>query len=471
MGSAGAGRAGDHGSGEEGPGGDIRLPPGSLSLRAVAVDLNGIARGKRLPAAQAAKVLGGGVRMPLSALNVDIRGDDIAGSPLVFASGDADGTALPTGRGPLPMPWLDRPAALIPLWMHDDDGTPWPGDPRHALARVLDRFAARGLTPVVGTELEFYLFDPAADPPAPPALPGTGRVRDGNEILSLDVLDGFAAFFDDLYAACAAMDIPADAATSEAGPGQFEITLRHGDALKAADDAWLFRLAVRGVAHRHGLAASFMAKPRAGHSGNGLHVHFSLLDEAGRNALDDGSAEGSGMLRQAVAGCLAAMPASALVFAPHANSWRRFVADSHAPTAASWGYENRTAAIRIPGGPPAARRIEHRVAGADANPYLVLAVILGAALAGIEGRLTPPAPVTGNACHAPAAGHLPAGWEAAVDLFAADPLIADILPAQLIGNLVLTKRQEIAHLAEAATGANGDAARARMEREMLLGRV
>ncbi|RMD94354.1 MAG: glutamine synthetase [Alphaproteobacteria bacterium] len=413
------------------------------SLRIVAADLNGQARGKRVPRRHAREVLEGGARFPLSVMNLDITGADIEDSPLVFASGDADGVLRPTGRGPLPIPWLETPAALQQLWMFTDEGAPFAGDPRHALARVLERYAARGLTPVVATEMEFYLIDDSGGVPMVPKSPRSGKRRPIAAILSMQALDAFDSFFNAVYAACDDMEIPADAAISEAGPGQFEINLKHqGDALRAADDAWLFKLLLKGLARRHGFAGSFMAKPYAGQPGSGLHVHFSVLDREGRNIFDNGGPEGSEALRHAVAGCLAAIPASTLVFAPHANSYERLVPGAHAPTGISWAYENRTAALRIPGGAPAARRIEHRVAGSDTNPYLVIAAILGAALAGIEAGAEPPAPITGNA-YAADLPQLPASWPEALTLFEKDEGMTGIFGEELQRNLVLTKRQEM----------------------------
>jgi len=420
--------------------------PDIKSLRLAVADLNGIARGKRIPARHASKAFDGGMRMPFSTLNVDVWGADIDGSPLVFSSGDADGALRPTARGLVPMTWLGAPSALLPLVMFNEDGTPFAGDPRHALSQVLARYADHGLTPVVATEMEFYLLDGQTDlsnaGPRPPRSPLTGQRLDTPEILSLGEIDAFDAFFTDLYAACEAMGIPADAAISESGPGQFEINLLHGnDALKAADDAWLFKIAARGVARKHGFAASFMAKPYGDQAGNGLHTHFSILDARGRNIFNDGSAKGSDTLHHAVAGLLAAMRPSTLIFAPHFNSFRRIAPNSHAPTKVCWGYENRTTAIRIPGGAPTARRIEHRVAGGDVNPYLMLATVLGAALNGIEDAEQPADPVTGNGAVS-AAPDLLMTWDAAIEAAQSSSILARILPPPLIQNLIATKRQE-----------------------------
>ena len=286
-------------------------------IRVVIPDLNGVARAKRMPASALPKLMAGQAKMPLSALNLDILGNDIADSPLLFDTGDADGFLHPTARGLLPMPWIGPDAAMLPMAMHLEDGTPFAGDARHALAAVIDRLAARGLTAVTATELEFYLIDDRGEQFQPPANPATGRRSWGAATLSMQVMDTFNPFFDALYAGCAALGIDADTATSEAGPGQFEVNLTHGaDPMRMADDTWLFKLLVRRLARAHGFAASFMAKPYPHASGSGLHVHASLIDRDGRNVFDDGTPQGADALRHAIGGVLATMADATLVFAP-----------------------------------------------------------------------------------------------------------------------------------------------------------
>ena len=421
--------------------------PEVRSVFTAVADLNGQGRGKRLPVGRAAKAWEGDMRMPLSVLNVDIWGDDIEDSPLVFETGDRDGVLRPTERGFVPTPWLATPAAMLPMWMFTEAGAPFSGDPRHALKAVLDRYAERGWSVVAATELEFYLIDDSEDVLKPPPSPRSGKRRLGGEILSLRALDAFDAFFTELYDACEAMGIPAETAISESGLGQYEMNLVHGPALQAADDAWLFKTLVRGLARKHGFAATFMAKPYDDWSGSGMHLHFSVLDLEGQNVFDNGGDAGTDLLHYAVGGCLEAMRDSTLIFAPHGNSYARLVPGAHAPTGIGWAYENRTAAIRIPAGAPAARRIEHRVAGGDTNPYLILAVILGAALTGIEDRREPPEPVKGNA-YAKGLETLPDDWATAIDLFEKSALMPRILPKDLIRNYVLTKRQELTYYGE-----------------------
>ncbi|PRY78296.1 glutamine synthetase [Yoonia maritima] len=422
--------------------------PDVKNVRCGAADLNGQARGKRVPRRFAAKLEQEGTRFPLSVLNLDIWGEDIDDSPLVFESGDADGVLLPTERGYVPMPWLSSPSAILPLWAFHEDGTAFAGDPRHALAQVVARYKALGLTPVAATEMEFYLVDDSGRGIRQPKSPKSGKRRAGAEVLSLRALDAFDQFFNDLYDACDAMNIPAEAAISEGGLGQFEVNLEHvPDALKAADDAWLFKMLVRGLARNHGMAASFMAKPYEDYAGNGLHTHFSVINADGNNVFANDTHEGTPLLQHAIAGCLKGIPDLALIFAPHGNSYERLVPGNHAPTGICWAYDNRTASVRVPGGSYKARRIEHRLAGGDVNPYLFLAAVLGSALVGIEDKLTPPAPITGNA-YDQKLPQVPGSWSEAIDSFEQSTLARRIFNGQLVDNLIRTKRQEMYHFKE-----------------------
>ncbi|SDI35553.1 glutamate--putrescine ligase [Aliiruegeria lutimaris] len=426
----------------------LRKNPHVQAIRVAAADLNGQPRGKRVPVRFADKVIEDGTRFPMSVLNLDIWGEDIDDSPLVLATGDRDGVLLPTERGFMPMPWLDTKTGLLPIWMFHEDGRPFAGDPRHALANVVARYAERGLTPVVAVELEFFLIDDSGKKFQVPASPNTGKRRMMGEILSLRALDQFDSFFTELYDACEAMDIPADTAISEAGSGQFEINLMHQeDALRAADDAWLFKMLVKGLARRHGFAASFMAKPYDDYAGSGLHMHFSVLDKNGANVFDDGTDQGSNLLLHAVNGCLNAMPGSTLIFAPHANSYERMVPGAHAPTGICWAYENRTTAVRIPSGSHKARRIEHRLSGGDVNPYLTIAAVLGAALNGIEDGKLPPDPIRGNAYNQELP-RIPTDWESAINRFENCSEVARIFSPDLVRNYLMTKRQELRYMAE-----------------------
>lgn len=419
----------------------FRRYPGIAGVTMFFSDLNGVPRGKRLPRDGLVKASGGGVRMPISSLCVDIWGTDVP--EMAIETGDADGVCLPTDRGLLPVLWTDPPGAYLPMSVYYDDHSPCPGDPRHALAGIVERYRVLNLTPVVAVELEFYLLDVRNGRPQPPISPLTGRPLEFDGIHSVDELEHFGAFVEDVYAACQAQNVSADTALSEFGVGQFEINLKHvPDALRAADEALLLKRIVRGVARKHGFAATFMAKPYAAMSGNGCHVHFSVLDENDDNIFDNGTDAGSPALRHAVAGLIDSVPDLMTVFAPHMNSYRRLRSESYAPTIPVWGYENRTTALRIPAGDPAAKRVEHRVAGADANPYLTVAAVLGAALHGIRNESKPPEPITGNA-YASNTPQIECGWRESLAVFEQSQLVNDLFDPLIVRMMLALKRQEI----------------------------
>ena len=247
-----------------------------------------------------------------------------------------------------------------------------------------------------------------------PAGGGRASERQKIDAYSLQRLDDLAPLFNDVYAAAAAQGLPAETLMSEYSPGQFEITLHHrDDALRAVDEAVMFKRVLRGVAQKHGLIACFMAKPFTARAGSGLHVHVSLNDAQGKNLFASDDPAGTDSLRQAIGGMKDSMAESMAVFAPNANSYRRFVSESYAPVAPIWGINNRSVSLRVPAGPPASRHVEHRICGADANLYLAVATVLGAAAHGLRERLDPGAPVEGNgyaaARRAHAAGQLARG--------------------------------------------------------------
>jgi glutamine synthetase len=328
--------------------------------------------------------------------------------------------------------------------MFELDGRPAKADPRHVLARVVARLHERGYTPVVAVELEFYLLERAADGRVRPArglLSGQGGGR--IEAYGLGRLDDMSPLFDELYAAARGLGLPVRTLMSEYAPGQFEITLEHrADALRAVDEAVMFKRAVRGVAARHGKIACFMAKPFAELAGTGMHLHASLAGRDGRNACADEAPAGSAVLRHAIGGLRETLGEGMAVFAPHANSYRRFRAMSYAPVAPTWGVNNRSVSLRVPAGPPATRHVEHRVAGADANPYLVAAVVLAGMLRGIERGIDPGPPVEGNGYAQARAGDLPTQWPDALERAARSEFLADALGKEFLDVFLAVKRRE-----------------------------
>ncbi|WP_296403019.1 glutamine synthetase family protein [Psychrobacter sp.] len=414
-------------------------------------DINGLLRGKRIPFSQIDKVEKGGIRLPLSILSVDIWGADVIDSSQT--NGDIDAIALPTGRAPYPITTTNKPSSMLPVWLYTEDNKPYYGDTRHVLDFISKKFKALGLTPVMATELEFYLVDyTEGQTPKSPIRPKNGLRLNKTSILSINDLLQFDEFLDEVYTQCRNLDIPVDAALAENGCGQFEINMIHvDDPLKAADDAVLFKQVVKSVATRMGLTATFMAKPFGLQSGNGFHVHCSLLDQDGNNIFDDGTDEGSDMLRHAVAGLIQTMSDCTLLFAPHVNSYRRFAPGTLAPNNISWGYENRTAAVRIPGGDSKARRIEHRVSGADANPYLVCSAVLAGILYGIENKLEAPEPINSIAYSELKLKNLPLDWLSAIRKFERSEVVGSLFPAEMIELLIAVKKQEAIRFAKQVT--------------------
>ncbi|WP_353227485.1 glutamine synthetase family protein [Novosphingobium sp.] len=415
-------------------------------VEAFVFDVAGAVKGKWLTRDKALAVAAKGLPMPLSVYAQDAWGCDVAEAGLAFGTGDPDGIGTPiAGRFAL-VPWREGRVAQAFLEMRDNRGNPAEADPRGGLETILQRYAARGLTPVVAVELEFYLYRLENGLPVPPDGSGAASWR-RNETLSISTMAAHQRLIDDILRCAHAIGIPADGVTSEAGPGQFELNILHrADALAMADDAMLMRRIVRGLAAHHGFGATFMAKPYGEASGSGLHIHASVNDASGVNVLADrDSGAPAPTLFHAVAGLVSAMPETMLAFAPNANSFRRFRPDSHAPVSAGWGHDDRSAAIRVidgskAGGGAKATRIEHRISGADANAYLAMGAMLGAMLQGIEAGVMPPPPQDPRD---PGAGEpLPREWGAAIDRFAASDVAADIFGVRLRDVVVACKRQD-----------------------------
>lgn len=408
------------------------------------VDLNGLARGKLMPIDLMAKAATGGIRMPISALGLDIFGSDVAENAIAIERGDPDGPLLPVPETLSALPWAPGRAQLQCM-MAEPDGTVAAYDPRGVLMRVADRAKVMGYAPVMALELEFFLIDPSEI--RPPDCPVTGVTLSRAQIYDMTVATAFAPIISEIREAAEATGAPAEGTICEFGPGQFEMNLRHtDDALAAADHMVALKRAIRGVAWARGLDATFMPKPYGEQAGSGQHIHLSLLDAAGANAFAADNADTpSPLIAQAVAGLLETMADAMLVFAPNLNSYRRFIPGNYAPMSAAWGLDNRGTAVRLPERTGPGARLEHRVAGADANPYLLAAVVLAGALAGIERGAMPPPPVANEA--APGDGApLPLDWLTAEQRFAASPFIANWLGGEAQRIYAGMKRQERATL-------------------------
>jgi glutamine synthetase len=418
--------------------------PDVETVQLVLTDASGVARGKNLAREELVAFYEHGRNVAGSILGLDITGEDVDATGLVWDVGDADQSCRPGAGTVCRAPWLTRPTAQVIGTMQELDGRPAKADPRQVLAQVVRRCAAAGYTPVVAVELEFYLLERGADGRPHPArglLSGDRRTR--IDAYELTRLDDMAPLFDELYSAARTQGLPVRTLMGEYAPGQFEITLEHrADALRAVDDAILFKRAVRGVAMRHGRIASFMAKPFAEHAGCGMHLHASLADARGANAFAADDPAGSPLLRHAIGGLRDTLADGMAIYAPNANSYRRFRAQSYAPIAPTWGVNNRTVSLRIPVGPPASRHVEHRVAGADANPYLVTALVLGGMLHGIERSLDPGPPVHGNGYSRAGQVDWPLQWSASLERAACSAFLAETLGIPFRDLFLAIKRQE-----------------------------
>lgn len=364
-------------------------------------DMNGLLRGKRITRDALEKVYESGVCLPMSLIATDITGNTVEETGLGYDIGDEDRICRPVPGTLRPVPWSNRPMAQLLLSMEDTHGSAFEANPREVLKRVLARYAARGLKPVVAIELEFYLFDRLADAngrPQPPVNPHNGARNTSTQVYYIEDLNDFGPFIDAVSSACKAQGIPADTAVAEYAPGQFEINLKHrDDALLACDDAIYLKRAIKAVAQQQGLQASFMAKPLAEQAGSGLHIHVSVLDNDGNNIFACTPDQPADALKHAIGGLQRSAQDCLLLFAPNANSYRRFVLNAFVPLNAVWGFNNRTVAMRIPHSDRKNTRIEHRIAGADANVYLAAAAVLAGMLDGIEHGYDPGAPIVGNA--------------------------------------------------------------------------
>lgn len=367
---------------------------GVHDVECIFADVSGYPRGKLMAAASFAQ--GAELRI-CQAIPMQAVTGEYSYNP-VFPDSDPDVRLRPDYRTLTLAPWASVPRAVAVHDCLELDGTLCQFAPRSILKNVVASYAAQGLSPVIAPEIEFYLTAANTDPAQallPPAVRG-GRCEVGQSAFSMNMLNELAPFWDEFRTALRTLNINADTWIHEVGPTQYEINLMHGDPVAVADQAFLFKYAAREIALRHGLNAVFMAKPIAGSSGSSMHLHQSVVDAQGHNifSLPDGSE--SALFGHFIGGLQVYGPALMLMFAPNVNSYRRYVAGSQAPTNLQWGYDNRTTGLRIPASTAVARRVENRVAGSDANPYLAMAASLACGLAGINECLPASAPLAGN---------------------------------------------------------------------------
>jgi glutamine synthetase len=421
-------------------------------------DTHGIARGKRIAIAELQRALERGIALceAIWALQVDER--EPVGPPdghVGYFPGDGypDVIAEPDPRTARMVPWHPRTALLLCGFAHRN-GAPLALSPRDVLAAVVAESRARGFEPVVGMELEFYVLRETAASVAAKRPSQLESIEASPSVYGVLAGSRQEAFGRRLRASLLAFDLPLQACNPEAGPGQLEVNLRHAPALRAADDAFLLKLAVKELAQREGLLATFMAKPRSDWPGNSCHLHVSLR-RGGDDAFHDSDAPDgmSATMRHFAGGLLAAMPELSAIMAPTPNSYRRLVTNSWAATSATWGLDNRSVGVRAVCDGPEGTRLEHRQGGGDVNPYLAAAAALAAGLDGVEHRREPPEARREDVYALPegTVAALPGSLGEATDRLEGSALARAWLGRDFVAHYVAMRRAELAVQAQAVT--------------------
>ncbi|HEX5392300.1 MAG TPA: glutamine synthetase family protein [Rhodocyclaceae bacterium] len=418
------------------------------------IDCHGIGRGKIIRRHELEALYASGRGMPSSLFGQDVAGDDVDGTGVV-ADGGGDKRCWPVPGTLAYQSHVNRGQVLVS--MYEADGTPFAAEPRHALMRQIERARQAGFEPMGAFELEFYLVDKERDAagrhqPARYAL--TGRRSLARNTMSVDELDEMSPLFDAIYEGAKHLGVPLEAVISEYAVGQYELTIRYRNLAQAADDVIVAKRLIRSVARRFGMEACFMAKPFGQEAGSGMHLHLSLADGDGDNLFaDTGDGALNPMMLHAIGGIRATLPDTMLVLAPHFNSWRRFASAVYSPVSDAWGIENRTVGLRVPATSGKARHFEHRLPGVDANPYLVAAVTLAAALDGIADARDPGAPAEGNSYGDGGGAGLPRNWLDAIEQLERSDFARRALGDLLHQGFVAIKRAEWQRLALEVSGA------------------
>ncbi len=427
----------------------LRKHPETYSMELLLPDMHGILRSKRIRAKDFEKVCDDGFFFCGGTVLVSALGEVFEGIPYGASDGDPDVPASLVPGSIAPVPWSRKPMAQALFRLHDMDDSDFFADPRAILERALKPLKKMGLSIVMATELEFYLLDADTDKPTAlaPRIPGTDRAQPGAQVYHPDDLWAVQPFLDDVFDFCDAQGIPADTTTSEYAAGQYEINLQHvDDPVLACDHAVLLKRAVKAAARKHGFVACFMAKPFEDDSGNGLHIHMSLVDRNGKNYFSHGRDNMavppfSARLRHAVGGLMKTMPDATAIFAPNANSYRRLRPENFAPVDPNWGVNHRAVAIRIPQADARNLRFEHRVAGADANPYLVTAAIAAGVHYGLKNKCDPGRMVEEGE-ELTLQTRIPDRWDAAINKFSRSKILAEYLGEDYCKLFVKNRRAE-----------------------------
>ena len=380
----------------------LRNHPEIKSFDIMMHDCNGIGRGKIIRRKELLKLYESGRQFPLSTLGMDITGEDVPDTGLILEQGDGDIKAWPIPSSLKVLHKSKPPRGELFMTMTDIEGNKLDTDPRNVLENLVSETKKEGIDVYGAFELEFFLVSNDLDQygKLQPAKSIFSKRRSNikTDVYSVDHLHGMLPLFDDIYEATNLAGIEAETVISEYAPGQYELTLNFQNSLlKAADDIIRLKRIIRAQARAHGITACFMAKPMENVTGSGMHFHISLYDKKGKNLFaENKNQKFNSNLLHSIGGLTKTMGESMLIFAPNSNSWKRLVLGSYAPTTPNWGLDNRSVAFRIPSSNSLNRRIEHRVSGVDANPYLVALTVLSAIRLGMKKKIKPSSQTKGN---------------------------------------------------------------------------
>ena len=392
---------------------------GISEVECIVPDMNGIQRGKVLPANKFLKSLTDRtLRIPISVFSVTVTGEYPEDIDDVVPPYDPDIMLVPDPSTLREAPGFQTPTAYVIADAHARNGEPIEIAPRMILKRVLELYEKRGWRPVIAPEVEFYLVSKNldADFPLQPPTGRSGRAESASQPFGLEALSEFEDIIEHIYDYCEKADLNIDTMIHEAGAAQLEVNFVHGDALALADQVLLFKRIVRQVALEHGVYGTFLAKPMSDQPGSAMHIHQSILDiETGKNVFATQNGRDSALFRSYIAGLARLLPQVTPMFAPNVNSFRRMRPDSDAPINVQWGTDNRSCGLRVPISDSKNRRIENRLPGADSNPYLAIAASLICGYIGMVERMVPPKAITGSAYNR--ARTLPRTLEGALDRF------------------------------------------------------
>ena len=418
---------------------------GIEDVEAFVPDMAGAARGKVLPAA---KFGTGELKLPEGIFAQTVSGDYAVNKENVE---DRDMLLKPDAETLRPVPWASDPSASIFLDCNHRDGSPVETSPRQVLRNVLRLYSEKGWNPVVAPEVEFYLINPHSDAneEVEPPEGRLGRTETSRQPYSIDTMNDFDPFINDVYAYCEAQDIRIDTLSQEMGPAQFELNFLHGNAVDLADQVFLFKRTVREAAIAHEMHATFLARPMSEEAGSALHIHQSVVDNEGRNIFSNEDGSASDLFMSYIGGLQKYMPEALLIFAPYPNSYRRFLSYYASPVNLGWAIDNRTVGLRVPDSEPDARRVENRLAGSDVNPYLALAGSLACGYLGMLEGLKPDDPIQGSAYDLPFSLHR--FLYEAIDVFETSAAMRSTLGEPFVNLYSIVKKEECREFQEIVT--------------------